>query len=122
MCLGIPMQVQSIPSWGIALCRTDNAGATPQRVETSLLPQAPRTGDWLLVHVNIALRTLEEAEARQISDALLAVNRAAAGESFEHLLGDLIDREPRLPPHLQAQAEAEAAPGGQNWQAVIADE
>jgi len=106
MCLGIPMQVQSLPSWGIALCCPDAEGAESARIETSLLPQAPRVGDWLLVHVNIALRTLEGDEARQISDAVLAVNRAAAGESFEHLLADLIDREPQLPPHLQAEAAA----------------
>lgn len=108
MCLGVPMQVQSVPSWGIALCCANADGSEPQRIETSLLLQAPRVGDWLLVHVNIALRALEAVEARQISDAVLAVSRAAAGESFEHLLADLIDREPQLPPHLQAQAAAEA--------------
>ncbi len=107
MCLGVPMQVQSVPSWGIALCRASAEGAEPQRIETSLLQQAPHVGDWVLVHVNIALRALEAGEARQISDAVLAVSRAAAGESFEHLLADLIDREPQLPPHLQAQAAAE---------------
>jgi len=107
MCLGIPMQVLSLPSWGIAVCHTSANAAQPQRIETSLLLQAPDIGDWLLVHVNIAIRALDPGEAQQISDAVLAVNRAAAGESFEHLLADLIDREPELPPHLQVQAEAE---------------
>ncbi len=70
-------------------------------VETSLLEQPPQPGDWLLVHVNVAIRALDAGEAGQISDALLAVTRAAAGESFEHLLADLIDREPQLPAHLR---------------------
>lgn len=120
MCLGVPMQVQSVPSWGIAVCHTNAEGAQPQRIETSLLLQVPDIGDWLLVHVNIAIRALEAAEAQQISDAVLAVNRAATGESFEHLLADLIDREPQLPPHLQAQAEAEAATDKE--QTVISNE
>jgi len=66
------MQVQSVPSWGIALCRASTDGAEPQRIETSLLQHAPHVGDWVLVHVNIALRALEAGEARQISDAVLA--------------------------------------------------
>ena len=107
MCLGVPMQVQSVPSWGIAVCHTSVEGAEPQRIETSLLLQVPDVGDWLLVHVNIAIRALDAGEARQISDAVLAVNRAAAGESFEHLLADLIDREPQLPPHLQEGANGD---------------
>ena len=120
MCLGVPMQVQSVPSWGIAVCHTGAEGAQPQRIETSLLLQVPDIGDWLLVHVNIAIRALDSNEARQISDALLAVDRAATGESFEYLLADLIDREPQLPPHLQAQAEAEAVTD--NEQTVISNE
>jgi len=99
MCLGIPLQVQSVPSWGIALCGA--AGDDGRPVETSLLEQPPQPGDWLLVHVNVAIRALDTGEAGQISDALLAVTRAAAGESFEHLLADLIDREPQLPAHLR---------------------
>jgi hydrogenase expression/formation protein HypC len=102
MCLGIPLQVQSVPSWGIALC---GAGDGRRPVETSLLEQPPQPGDWLLVHVNVAIRSLDAAEAGQISDALLAVSRAAAGETFEHLLADLIDREPRLPDHLRQELE-----------------
>jgi hydrogenase expression/formation protein HypC len=120
MCLGIPMQVQSVPSWGIALCSTNAGKTASEKIETSLLLQVPKVGDWLLVHVNIALRALDAGEAQQITDAVLAVNRAAAGESFEHLLADLIDREPQLPPHLQAQAQAEAAIN--NQQQVINDD
>ena len=48
-------------------------------------------------------RRLDALEAQQIGDALRAVAAAAAGEPFEHLLADLIDREPKLPPHLRQQ-------------------
>jgi hydrogenase expression/formation protein HypC len=106
MCLGVPLQVQSVPTWGVALCGPAESEDGVRRVETSLLEQPPAPGDWLLVHVNIAIRRLEAPEARQIGDALLAVTRAAAGESFEHLLADLIDREPQLPPHLRPAAQA----------------
>jgi hydrogenase expression/formation protein HypC len=106
MCIGTPLQVQSVPSWGIALCKPTNADEAPQRVETSLLEHPPRPGDWMLVHANIAIRMLETGEAQQIGDALLAVSRAAAGEPFEYLLADLIDREPQLPEHLRATAQA----------------
>jgi len=104
MCIGIPVQVQSTPSWGIALCKSAQADAISQRVETSLLERPPRPGDWLLAHANIAIRPLESDEAQRIGDALLAVTRAAAGESFEYLLADLIDREPQLPAHLRPAA------------------
>lgn len=116
MCLGIPLQVQSVPSWGIALCGA--AGDDGRPVETSLLEQPPQPGDWLLVHVNVAIRALDTGEAGQISDALLAVTRAATGDSFEYLLADLIDREPQLPAHLRPAAQV--APD--NGQTVLRDE
>ena len=98
MCLGVPLQVDHIDEAGAALCRD---GETLRRVEASLLDAKPVAGDWLLVHVDIAIRTLDAAEARQIADALSAVTAAAAGQPFEHLIADLVDREPELPPHLR---------------------
>lgn len=101
MCIGIPLQVVSLLPSGAALCAASGVNSPTQTVETSLLEQPPRPGDWLLVHVDVAIRSLEAAEANQITDALQAVVAAAAGEPFEHLLADLIDREPELPAHLQ---------------------
>lgn len=118
MCLGVPLQVQSVPSWGVALCGPAENGGDQRWVETSLLEQAPRPGDWLLVHVNIAIRAIEALEAGQISNALLAVTRAATGDPFEYLLADLIDREPQLPAHLRPAVQA--APD--NDQTVLRDE
>ncbi len=98
MCLGVPMQVVAA-GIGWADCR--NGDAT-RRVDTLLL-DAVAPGDWVLVHIASAIRRVDASEAKLIRDALLAVQHAAAGEPFEHLLADLIDREPQLPPHLRPQ-------------------
>ena len=103
MCLGVPMQVQSVLPSGAALCQSSGGDRSDLTVEASLLDAPPAPGDWLLVHVDVAIRTLDALEAKQIGDALRAVAAAAAGEPFEHLLADLIDREPQLPPHLRQQ-------------------
>ncbi len=98
MCLGIPLQVLEVAPDGLALC---DGGDVVRPVNTGLLDQVPAVGDWLLVHVDIAIRALLDSEAKQIRDALEAVTAAAAGQPFEHLLGDLADREPELPEHLR---------------------
>ena len=107
MCLGVPLQLKSFQAPGLALCAPADQPGELRPVETALLEQIPRPGDWLLVHVNVAIRALAPEEAGQISDALLAVSAAAAGLPFEHLLADLINREPELPPHLAAPSPVE---------------
>ncbi len=96
-----------LPS-GVAMCADPAEPATARSVETLVLDAAPAPGDWLLVHVDMAVRPISALEARRIADALQAVSAAAAGAPFEHLLADLIDREPQLPPHLRAAQPAEA--------------
>ena len=100
MCLGVPLQVVALDGFGKALCR-DGGSNELRPVDTLLLDEPPQPGAWLLVHVRIALRVLDPEEATQIRDALTAVTAAAAGEAFEHLIADLVDREPELPPHLR---------------------
>ena len=102
MCIGVPLRVKSIQPSGAALCGTADSGDQPRAVDVSLLGAPPTPGDWLLAHVNLAIRALDAHEARQISDALQAVSAAAAGQPFEHLLADLIEREPELPEHLRS--------------------
>jgi hydrogenase expression/formation protein HypC len=106
MCLGIPLQVESLVSPTAAVGSGIEATAQPRLVDTSLLDRVPVVGDWLLVHVNVAIRALSAEEARAIGDALLAVSAAASGQPFEHLLGDLLDREPELPAHLRGAQPA----------------
>lgn len=97
MCLGVPLQVKALGA-GVAIC---GDGAGDRRVSTLLLDGPPAIGDWLLVHVDTAIRAIDAEEARLVRDALRAVSAAADGDPFEHLLSDLIDREPQLPPHLR---------------------
>jgi hydrogenase expression/formation protein HypC len=101
VCIGVPLQVTAVPARGRALCIEPGVPAPPRAVDTVLLESEPAVGDWLLVHVDVAVRAVSDLEAGQIGDALKAVTAAAAGQPFEHLLGDLIDREPELPPHLR---------------------
>lgn len=97
MCLGVPLQVATVAP-GVAVC---GEGPQERRVSTLLLDAPPAVGDWLLVHIETAIRVIDAEEAALIRDALLAVSAAAEGAPFEHLLSDLIDREPELPPHLR---------------------
>ncbi|MEM1412809.1 MAG: HypC/HybG/HupF family hydrogenase formation chaperone [Pseudomonadota bacterium] len=99
MCLGVPMEVVSANGSAEAQCR--NGDGSLRTVDTLLLDVPPQPGDWLLVHVRIAIRPLNSTEAVQIRDALHAVTAAAAGEAYEHLIADLVDREPELPAHLR---------------------
>ena len=102
MCLGVPLQVASVTSQVTVECATGDIEAGRRQVNTGLLDAPPVAGDWLLVHMDVAIRALSKDEAQQIGDALRAVTAAAAGEPFEHLIADLIDREPQLPEHLRA--------------------
>ena len=105
------MQVRSILPSGAVRCSTRDNSRELHTVEASLLDNPPRAGDWLLVHVDVAVRALDAGEAQQIGDALQAVAAAAAGEPFEHLIADLVDREPELPAHLRKQVERDLARG-----------
>lgn len=96
MCLGLPMTVLDGDDFS-ALCEW--RGET-RRVSTLLIGRQP-SGARLLVHVDSAIRVLDDAEAEAIGRALDGLAAAAEGRAFEHLFADLIDREPELPAHLR---------------------
>lgn len=96
MCFGVPMRVIQAEGTN-ALC--DGFGRQ-ETVSTALLDHV-QDGDFLLVYLGSAVRILDAAEARQIGDAIEAVEAAATGQPFDHLISDLINRNPELPPHLQ---------------------
>lgn len=96
MCLGVPMQVISAKEH-VALCQH---GDRIEEVSLALIGDVEEGQD-VLVYLGSAVRVLGRKEAKHIADALEAVSRAASGESFEHLIADLVDREPQLPPHLK---------------------
>lgn len=97
MCLGVPMQVIETDGQ-VARCTGQGRRETVSLALTG--PVAP--GCHVLVYLGSAVQVLEADEAGRIEAALEAVSKAMAGDPFEHLLQDLIDREPELPAHLQA--------------------
>ena len=97
MCLGLPMTVIDGDDFS-ALCEWHGER---RRVSTLLVGrQVP--GARLLVHVDTAVRMLDDGEAEAIDRALNGPRcRGRRGQAFEHLFADLIDREPELPEHLR---------------------
>jgi len=84
MCLGIPMQV--LETNGIlARC----AGRGEERTVNLLLVGEVPVGGWVLVHIENAVRELEEAEVGPLNDALDAILLAARGENVDHLFADI---------------------------------
>ncbi|MEO1015734.1 MAG: HypC/HybG/HupF family hydrogenase formation chaperone [Pseudomonadota bacterium] len=116
MCVGVPMRI--VEADGLeAICvpYADAAGAhervtANERVTLALIGPAA-AGEHVLVYLGSAVRRLEPREAADIAGALQAVRNAAAGEPFEHLIADLIDREPELPAHLR-EIKDDAAEAG----------
>lgn len=99
MCLGIPMRIVEGDDVS-ALCERRGE----QRRVSMLLLGEQAVGSLVLVHIDTAVRLLDEAEAKQIDDALDGVEAALEGRDFEHLFADLIDREPQLPDFLREVA------------------
>ncbi|NHN76962.1 HypC/HybG/HupF family hydrogenase formation chaperone [Azotobacter chroococcum] len=99
MCIGIPLQVLECAP-GRALCGDDREA---RWIDTRLI-EPPAPGDWLLVFLDAAREALDTGRAAQIRDALRALQAVQAGDlaALDGLFADL-DREPQLPPHLQAQ-------------------
>lgn len=97
MCIGIPMQVVEVGT-GVAMA---TRGATRERLDVMLLGDvAP--GTWVLAFHGRALKTLTEAEARDIDGALAALEAVmTGGTDVDHLFADLAGRDPVLPPHLR---------------------
>ncbi|MDR2709932.1 MAG: HypC/HybG/HupF family hydrogenase formation chaperone [Burkholderiales bacterium] len=110
MCVGIPMQVMeagkageiAAPVW----CEARDGGRREQISMLLIGDQPP--GTWLLTFQGSALRVMSPEEAAQTSDALLALAQTMNGDTsqLDTLFADLVNREPSLPPHLQAELAA----------------
>ena len=100
MCIGLPMQVRSTHP-GYAICE----GMGERRRVDTLLVGDQQVGDWLLVFINSAREVLSAQRAREMAQALQALDLAARGETgIDHLFADLVNREPQLPDHLRPDA------------------
>ncbi len=69
-----------------------------ERRRVSLLLVGPQeAGAKVLVHIDSAIRVLDETEAAQLDKALDGLAAALRGENFEEAFSDLIERGPQLP-------------------------
>ncbi|MBP7339112.1 MULTISPECIES: HypC/HybG/HupF family hydrogenase formation chaperone [unclassified Niveispirillum] len=97
MCIGEPMEILEV--------RGENGWCAGRdgrlEVDLRLVPDAA-VGDHVLVFLGAARRLVPEAEAAEMRDALAALEAVAAGRSLDGFFADLADREPSLPPHLEA--------------------
>lgn len=105
MCVGVPMKILADDGLS-ALCE---GGGRIERVDMLLVGQQP-VGAYVLAHLGVAMRVLEEDEARLIGAALQGLDAALSGGDFEAHFADLINREPTLPEHLQPRAPEKAKP------------
>lgn len=95
MCLGLPMTI--VETDGItALCERGNE---QRRVSVVLIDAS--IGAKVLVHIDTAVRLLDEDGARLISEALDGLEAGLNGQDCERLFADLIGHEPQLPEHLR---------------------
>lgn len=105
MCIGIPMQVRSVDQ-NRAYCvrySLNSVESQPELVDVSLVGKL-NPGDWVLVFINAAREIISQDRARQVGDALKALEAVNSGDltQLDGLFADL-DREPQLPAHLLNQ-------------------
>ncbi len=97
MCIGTPMRIESVDG-AMAVCRGHGSS---ERVSLALVDDAA-VGTWILAFQGTAVRTMTEDDAAETTAALDALEAVMAGkENVDAYFADLVEREPRLPPHLQ---------------------
>ena len=86
MCLGVPGQIIKIGNSALQLATVDVCGVQ-REVNISLIcndDHKPLLGKWVLVHVGFAMSVIDEEEAKQTQEALLAMSQ------LEHEVGDFL--------------------------------
>jgi hydrogenase expression/formation protein HypC len=58
-------------------------------------------GDYVLVHVETAIKILDATDAALVDDAISCLEAANQGRDIDGFFADLTDREPELPDHLR---------------------
>lgn len=97
MCLGIPMKILFRED----LAATAFDGTKKHLIDLSLTgPLEP--GTWILTFLGTAREVLSDEEALKIKNALGGLASLMQGGDLGDAFADLDNREPQLPPHLQA--------------------
>lgn len=76
MCLAIPMRLSRIDADGKAMAEVDGIG---HAVDVSLI-EAPRVGQYVVVHAGFAIETLDEDRANEILDLFASMAKADGGK------------------------------------------
>ena len=101
MCIGTPMKIVSTENGMAVAC---GRGQT-ERLNMLMVGELP-PGTWVLAFQGSALRVLSAEDAAQTDAALDALAAVLAGGSdIDAHFGDLVDREPQLPAHLQSPVQ-----------------
>jgi hydrogenase expression/formation protein HypC len=79
VCLAIPGRIEAIDTGAPALARTARVsfGGIVKQVNVSLVPEAA-VGDYVLVHVGVALQRVDATEAARVFELLDAMGEVAA--------------------------------------------
>lgn len=108
MCIGVPMRVLAV-SGEAARC-ADAQGRETAAIDLSLIDDVT-PGTWLLTFLGAAREVIDDERARQVNAALDGVRAAMAGDALDAAFADITEREPSLPPHLEAARAAGAREG-----------
>lgn len=79
MCLAVPGKILTIEGGDLERAGKVSFGGAVQLVNLSLVPDA-RVGDYVIVHVGVALNILNEEEAEETFKYLRELEEAAARE------------------------------------------
>ncbi|EIJ69154.1 hydrogenase maturation factor HybG [Pasteurella bettyae] len=86
MCLGIPGQIVNVGEDALQPATVDVCGVQ-REVNISLICEGETKdllGKWVLVHVGFAMSIIDEEEAKQTQEALIAMSQ------LEHEVGDFL--------------------------------
>ena len=80
MCLGIPGEIVEILPDQPDLAKVDVSGVRRAINIGLITDEAPRPGDWILIHVGFALSKIDEQEAKASLDFLTGLGDAYTDE------------------------------------------
>ena len=100
MCIGGPMRVEKID--GLKAWCVNEHEQVEEWADLALLETLPEVGDWVVVFMGAAREVVAPDRLQALLDARAAMHVALSGGNVDAYFADLVDREPPLPPHLQA--------------------
>ncbi|MEO5826383.1 MAG: HypC/HybG/HupF family hydrogenase formation chaperone [Gemmatimonadales bacterium] len=90
MCLGIPGQVLEFVDPARHIAKVDVSGVRRNVNVALVLPDGLEIGDWVLIHVGVALSRIDEAEAKRTTEFLMQLDDLYV-EELEQLSDSSID-------------------------------